>query len=718
MAIRTADRASPLSAFEPLLIIAVALTFVVNLVLSALTHKLGRPEWLEAVHFGLYCGQCLLAITLAGLMGRSWLGAFAVVLAAATLCFNLPTNLGLERWDVDDFSVIIFTSPLLLLVAAAPTMALRQLLGLRIAAESDESWSRRPLAVGDVLVAIALLGAALVLVRVGILFAFNDRNDFWGGLCFASLLGIAMGALIVVPTLWCVFVFESRRGSLIGLSILTALPSLITAVTLFVVRSETLGIADKLYGIALAFIVSVAAAGYFLTALVLLRRRGYRLLRAALSRVEERPARFRHASRWIVAAVVAVAAIVNFYVSPIEEARERTLAFERWVREAEGRLQSNDDGGFALRLTGTDIDDGELAVLRDAPEITSLDLTGTDLTDADLEHIAQLGSLKVLTLDGTAISDRGLLHLRHLSQLYSLSLRKTSVTGSALAEFDARDKLRTVNLSDAAVTDEGCRGIGDLKTLQELDLGNTSITDVGLSCLAKLTSLQSLKLRGISCDGSGFRDFKPMPNLFEVHLTDSRCGDGLATLVSNAPVLAALYLERTAVTDALLPSLRGHTFLNELELSGTAVNDRGLNELQTLPNLVVLGLDETNVTGSGFRNLTARRLTELRLRATRFADESLAHLNRFPRLYEIHLNDTPLSDESLSHLAGRSFSELNLAGTRVTAKGLLNAHFGAFKLTVDDGQATDAELSALWQMYESVDVVLKGKGEPGTVANP
>ena len=719
MAIKTVPSATPLAIRERVLIVFWVAALVANCTLTLVIENWDYVEWLDAIHVGCFAGQCLIAIMLAGLMGRSWLSAFSLVLVIVTLCYGAVM---FPQWwrfgfQTRDLFAIPCVAPLALLIASSPCIGLRQLVGLRMAAESEVPWSRCQLSIGDVFSAVAFAAATLVFAKVGVVSSQQDRTEFWASLSSFSLVGFGLGSLIVIPAVWCVFVVESRRLMVIGLAGVLMLPSAIACCILAFVPAEDMSIRDKLQVLGYCGLTSASAALMFVTPLLFLYRRGYRLLRAPFSGVHGLAPRY-HASRWIVGAIVAAAVIVNFCIAPLEEAQQREFRFQRWVRSFGGRVEDAGDQTCVLHLSDSRLGDDDLSFLQIAPTVTRLDLSRTEITDAGLEYVGQLTSLKSLELNDTAVTDRGLRHLRQLPNLESLSLANTGVTGSEFAEFESRRQIVSVDFNGAAVTDEGCRGIGELKALEDLNLCDTNITDEGLRHLGDLQKLRRLDLRDTVLHGDGFRDFQQMPDLGVVFLSGSRCGDGVSHLVARAPRLGVLYLDRTTVTDALLSTFQGSSIICELELSGTSVTDDGLSALGNLPNLRKLGLDGTGVTGSGFRDLSARRLHELLLQGAPVSNESLAHLKRFPRLLSIFLNDTPISDRALSHLAGKFFSEVNLAGTQVTAQALLRAHFDAGELTIDDQQAGAAELAALEEIYESVIVIPKSSAaESGKAAD-
>src|SRR5262249_27053327 len=111
----------------------------------------------------------------------------------------------------------------------------------------------------------------------------------------------------------------------------------------------------------------------------------------------------------------------------------------------------------------------------------------------------------------------------------------------------------------------------------------------------------------------------------------------------------------------LLPALKG------LNLARCAnVSDSGMIHLRELPNLLWLGLDETQITDDGLKYLKALpALEELGLGDTQITDAGLQTLESMPRLQCLTIENTPnISDGGLAHLSGLK----NLAVLRLTDK--------------------------------------------------
>ncbi len=300
-----------------------------------------------------------------------------------------------------------------------------------------------------------------------------------------------------------------------------------------------------------------------------------------------------------------------------------------------------------LGLEGTQITAQDLRHLRGLTTLEFLHLGGGTFTDADLEnvhgltrlaelhlqwntrlsgagfaHLKNLAQLKVFDVYVTSVTDEGLAHLAQLPKLESLILHETRITGGRLPRFQSWPNLRSLLLGRTAAADEVLAGMPRAKNLKTLDIYDCPrITDAGLAHLAGSSQLERLVLKG------------------------------------------------GTYTSAGLAHLSGLSNLAHLELSGSPIADVG--PLAELPNLRVLFLTDTKVTGAGLARLQeSKSLRLLGLNGTPITNEDLEIIKTFGTLEHLPLERTQIGDEGLVHLHGmKNLRTIPLQGTRVTAAG-------------------------------------------------
>ena len=128
-----------------------------------------------------------------------------------------------------------------------------------------------------------------------------------------------------------------------------------------------------------------------------------------------------------------------------------------------------DFGGLAaVYLRGSEVDDGTLDILADAP------------------------GLRYLSLNETRVTDEGLAKLRNLTELSSLSLGNLGPTGARLARgkgleaLEDLPRLEQIQLSSPETSDDDLRGLARLRHLRLIDLAkNSQVTAEGVDRLKR-----------------------------------------------------------------------------------------------------------------------------------------------------------------------------------------------------------------------------------------
>ncbi len=230
-----------------------------------------------------------------------------------------------------------------------------------------------------------------------------------------------------------------------------------------------------------------------------------------------------------------------------------------------------------------------LAILGRVSSLTNLRIYEVD-DAAALSCVRDLTKLGILTFNATPpgplpMPDKNLEHLSRLKLLNSLRLTGWSeLTGQGLANLNQKRKLTMLALSDCPdLSDEGLAEVARFTKLQRLELTcGAKVTDAGIVKLAALRELEDLRLKGedgTKISEAGIEALAGLTKLTKLQLTGAfpRGGIGLASKFKS---------------------------LNELHLSGsTAITDADLDVLTQLDKLILLRLDKTPITGTGFTAL-------------------------------------------------------------------------------------------------------------------
>ncbi len=163
------------------------------------------------------------------------------------------------------------------------------------------------------------------------------------------------------------------------------------------------------------------------------------------------------------------------------------------------------------KLTNSD-----LAILKEFPQLRSLNLLLCGVTDEGLENIEGLTQLQQLVLRGTQVTDAGLVHLKGLTLLHTLDIYGLKVTDAGLEHLKGLTQLQMLVISDKEVTDAGLEHLKGFTKLKYLGLYNTQVTDSGLEKLQGFTELQWLFLCNTEVTDTGLKHLEVLTKLVAI----------------------------------------------------------------------------------------------------------------------------------------------------------------------------------------------------------
>ena len=126
--------------------------------------------------------------------------------------------------------------------------------------------------------------------------------------------------------------------------------------------------------------------------------------------------------------------------------------------------------------------------------LTDLSLARTQMNDANLAHLKNAKGLRRLILDGCTIRGTGLTHLKELPELTELSLACPTLTDVFANRLTELKPLQKLSLSGSGLTDEGLQPLHRLANLRELDLTGTKVIAAGTAKLQ--AALPKCKITG------------------------------------------------------------------------------------------------------------------------------------------------------------------------------------------------------------------------------
>jgi hypothetical protein len=142
--------------------------------------------------------------------------------------------------------------------------------------------------------------------------------------------------------------------------------------------------------------------------------------------------------------------------APLTDADQKTLASIRKAGARAMRVAQDVNWlSVSFRPAAAEINDDQVALVKDLANVTELNLAGTKVTDDGLANLAGLGNLTRLHLERTEIKGSGLAHIKGLSKLEYLNLYGTQVDDAALKNLEGLKSLKKLYLWQTKVTDAG-----------------------------------------------------------------------------------------------------------------------------------------------------------------------------------------------------------------------------------------------------------------------
>jgi internalin A len=237
-----------------------------------------------------------------------------------------------------------------------------------------------------------------------------------------------------------------------------------------------------------------------------------------------------------------------------------------------------------IDLSGTKIDDGDLAMLPKIHHVKELNLGNTAVSDLGLKQLANLEYLTKLALAGTQVTDRGMKYLAGLNDLVSLRVVNTAVSYDVLEALDA--KLPYANFCEEKAFEElkaaGIQVVGSHRLAEgEPARGNWIIRGspqadfvvVGMNRPITLTrqdvvnlnylkSLREMTFHSVTLDSTGIQELQALPQL------------------------QTLEFWFVNLSDADLKAIGRQTQLEALSINGCdEISAAGLGQLESLQNL-------------------------------------------------------------------------------------------------------------------------------------
>ncbi len=391
--------------------------------------------------------------------------------------------------------------------------------------------------------------------------------------------------------------------------------------------------------------------------------------------------RAEFAAAWLVppagqpAAVAAVAAPIKGKLAPLPLLRTLLDLHARvWVRSAPGGtryelkttadLKSEkfewDEVEFRPRpAAGAPITDGDLAILEQLADVSSLALNGIAITDATIERLRSLRALRHLRLENLpGITGRTFELVAALPELTHLALVNLRAGDDAIATLAPLTKLTKLRLNDLPLTDAALASVAALPGLEDLEFGGGKIrvTPAAWERVAKMPKLTRLYPKGSALDGVITGHLARCTGLTRLSFQDQPLTDAALAPLSALSRLTSLNLGGTKVTGSAFKSWPVRTNLVTLHLDHCpGLDDSVLRAIATaFPKLETLEIGGAagSINRAGVAELLRlRQLHVLRVQGDAATDNVAAELARLETLNQLDLDKAVLTEGGLNALA-------------------------------------------------------------------
>jgi len=262
--------------------------------------------------------------------------------------------------------------------------------------------------------------------------------------------------------------------------------------------------------------------------------------------------------------------------------------------------------------------------------VTELFLSQNGLTDDELQYIAKIKSLVDLNISRNKISNRGIAYLANHPSLGSLTLSGTLVDDLCIDTIKTIPGLRHLDIEDTLLSDIGLKGLRN-SPLSSLSIGSTKVTDAGMQFIAEMPGLQGLYLEHLNLTEAGLRHLARLPlSRLSVDSQEHFDDSSLQLIVNSFPNLTVLLLSETKVTGQGM---------------------RLLPQLKKLERLSCINLRLTDETAAPIFQL--KKLNDLSISINKITDKSVVKMAELPELEVVVLSDCPVTETGLARLRAR-----------------------------------------------------------------
>jgi hypothetical protein len=200
----------------------------------------------------------------------------------------------------------------------------------------------------------------------------------------------------------------------------------------------------------------------------------------------------------------------------------------------EGDPQAEKDSAAKLREFGV------LVIEEQGKGVTSVDFSNcAKPTDEILKEITKLRRLSTVNFLNVEINDDQLAYLKDMNHLSNLLINGAPITDAGLNHLESLSALQTLHACYTKITDEGMENIAKVPTLTILNISGDDITDKGIKQIAQMPELNWLLIQGTKVTDEGLAELASLKKLGRLTISKDMkiTQEGIQKLKKSLPKL-------------------------------------------------------------------------------------------------------------------------------------------------------------------------------------
>ncbi|MBX9953054.1 MAG: protein kinase [Candidatus Obscuribacterales bacterium] len=224
----------------------------------------------------------------------------------------------------------------------------------------------------------------------------------------------------------------------------------------------------------------------------------------------------------------------------------------------------------------------------------------------------------------------------HPSEEY-FELRDGDVMDTHLSVLKNNQRLKTLDFQGNMLDGTGLVVAKTIPFLTKLNVSANPLTDRGILVISQLKQLRNLEIKGVELSDLALLHLGEMKGLLKLEMDACTYNVKHLGSLSNMPALEELSLnDQKKLSDRAISLLRQLPNLRMVDVSASKVTGKGFEHPDEYPRLEHICLKENDLTEEGFEVLARlKNLKELDLRLAKFDEQWFKHFRNHPKFAKL-----------------------------------------------------------------------------------